>query len=141
MILEEDVSELCKELGHDGSEILWPGFPEPKCRKCFNINEMVDISRRRGFWVMPIDAFPLSVPQPGSQRHEIWPESFCDFRIKNALSMYNGVLLGEINERRHAICWYEQVAYCPSRGIISLDDKFEIETLWAMCRMGGSIDK
>lgn len=40
MCLDIDPAIITKELGHDGSQIIWPGHYDPYCRRGFHIDEM-----------------------------------------------------------------------------------------------------
>jgi len=64
MALDVPVADVLAALGHDGSEIAFPNLPEPLCRRCFHIQEFVQVALVRGYAVTPVELFP--VLQPGS---------------------------------------------------------------------------
>ena len=49
-------------IGHDGSEIVFPTLPEPLCRRCFHVQELVQVALSRGFAVTPVELFPVLQP-------------------------------------------------------------------------------
>lgn len=64
--------EFVKLVGHDGSEIIWPDQPEPRCRRGFTIQECIIATLELGYAVTPIaiscnhassltDDFPLRI--------------------------------------------------------------------------------
>lgn len=58
IVLREDPKTLIEEIGHDGSNILWPTLPEPHCRQSFHLQEMIDCCFRRNLLVMQVEAVP-----------------------------------------------------------------------------------
>ena len=43
MALDMPVADLLAAIGHDGSEIVFPSLPEPLCRRCFHIQELIQV--------------------------------------------------------------------------------------------------
>ena len=87
MVMETSVSELVKELGHDGSELVRPG-PEPLCRRGFHPQELIQIcAHSRGYAVETLE------PRPRFEDN---------IRVKVPFLMVGiGILLSE----RHAVAW------------------------------------
>ena len=52
MILDVDVNELIRKIGHDGSEILWPNLEEPYCRRAFHIEEIAMVCYGLGYYLV-----------------------------------------------------------------------------------------
>ena len=48
MALDMPVADLLAAIGHDGSEIVFPSLPEPLCRRCFHIQELIQVALSRG---------------------------------------------------------------------------------------------
>ena len=73
MALDMPVADLLAAIGHDGSEIVFPSLPEPLCRRCFHIQELIQVALSRGLRrhagrVVPRAATDRSraVPQDGA---------------------------------------------------------------------------
>ena len=62
MALDMPVADLLAAIGHDGSEIAFPSLPEPLCRRCFHIQELVQVALARGFAATPVELFPVLQP-------------------------------------------------------------------------------
>ena len=62
MALGLPVAELLEAIGHDGSEIVFPSLPEPLCRRCFHIQELIQVALSRGLAVTPVELFPVLQP-------------------------------------------------------------------------------
>ena len=44
MALDMPVADVLAAIGHDGSEIVFPSLPEPLCRRCFHIQELIQVA-------------------------------------------------------------------------------------------------
>ncbi len=62
MALDTPVADLLAAIGHDGSEVVFPTLPEPSCRRCFHIQELIQVALSRGFAVTPVELFPVLQP-------------------------------------------------------------------------------
>ena len=56
------IENLIKSIGHDGSEIIWPNFPEPTCRRGFHVQELIAVLYRCGYSVTPVETFSRIAP-------------------------------------------------------------------------------
>jgi hypothetical protein len=62
MALDMPVADLLAAIGHDGSEIVFPSLPEPLCRRCFHIQEPIQVALSRRLAVTPVELFPVLQP-------------------------------------------------------------------------------
>ena len=62
MALHVPVQELIQEIGHDGSEIVFPELEEPMRRRGFHSQELIYAAWKRGFTVTPIELMPVIAP-------------------------------------------------------------------------------
>ena len=62
MALDMPVADLLAAVGHDGSEIVFPSLPEPLCRRCFHIQELIQVALSRRLAVTPVELFPVLQP-------------------------------------------------------------------------------
>ena len=54
------LDEMLQQIGHDGSEVVFEGLPDPECRRAFHPQEMIDVCESHGYAVTPIEARPTS---------------------------------------------------------------------------------
>jgi hypothetical protein len=61
MAMNIPVGEILTYIGHDGSEIIWPDLPEPKCRRAFHPQEIIMFAFVRGWAAIHFELNPQSV--------------------------------------------------------------------------------
>lgn len=126
--LDIPIVQLIDELGHDGSEIIWPDHEEPLNRRSFSIHEMFYLSYEAGYSVMLFnkvwDSRPTYSAQPLMKNP---PNGF----FNESLLKNKGVLVGRINGQRHAVAYQDSMCFDPN-GTIYAIDKFNIETFFAL---------
>src|SRR5688572_18522714 len=59
MAIDRPVQELVDLIGHDGSEVVFKGYPEPTNRRGFHFQECIEACLHLGFAVTPIELFPV----------------------------------------------------------------------------------
>jgi hypothetical protein len=132
MALYTSVHEVIAKAGHDGSEIAWPQFPEPLCRRGFHIQEMIFIAwRHYSRTVTPFEALPMlrscdgdpidvpSLPEP-------------HWRMPEVMANASGVVTGTtINGQPHAVAWDGEIILDPNGTTYSID-KFRLECFWML---------
>lgn len=136
-------NELCKLIGHDGSQILWPGLPEPQKRRSFHPQEMIDVALRLGHTVTPIEARPLFQVRGTPERFEVEFPDGVAYRLNEHLNRGSGVLTGlNLASRPHAVVWKDGMIHDPSGRMTSEGWAaysyelwlFQIETFWMISR-------
>ena len=77
MALEMPVADLLAAIGHDGSEIIFPSLPEPLCRRCFHVQELIQVALARGLAVTPVELFPVLQPTEAGPFHKtvLYPDN------------------------------------------------------------------
>jgi len=96
MALNCDPDNIIKILGHDGTEILWPKFPSPKCFRGFHINEMVYVCFQCGFSIYEYPKYlELGHDESSARRIKV------PYNIDELVQYNNGVLLNDV----HAYAW------------------------------------
>ena len=118
-------------IGHDGAEIIWPGLPDPLCRRSFHPQEFVRAGLLLDYAVIGLEKETYQVPVDYLQPYKT------EYIISEYLQRYNGVLTGTCLTRnvRHAICWQNCVIYDPAT-ICSKIEQFNIETFWVVKKIG-----
>jgi len=76
MALDTPVADLLAAIGHDGGEIVFPNLPEPLCRRCFHIQELIQVALAHGFAVTPVELFPVLQPtDAGPHKTVCYPDN------------------------------------------------------------------
>lgn len=134
MVLGVDLEKLITEIGHDGSEIIFPDLQEPLRRRAFHIQELIDCAIARGIMVTPIEALPVQGPS-ASHTFEFAEEQSSQ-RLTNYLVNYSGVLTGlSQSGNPHAVAWFgiDDKIIDPKDGMPHPLAAFSIQTFW-LCR-------
>ena len=93
--------ELIKEIGHDGSTIIFLELPEPAKRRAHHIQEIIDVAIKMGYSITAIESLPCSTPD-GIKEFAI-PFNFK--RFYNHLIRNRGIITGMNRTWRHAVYW------------------------------------
>lgn len=103
-----DIENMIRELGHDGSEIIFPNAPEPSNHRGFHPQEFPRILRRRSLAMMEMSNF-LTIGSPFSsipytiqryQNQATWIHEELDYYFRR----FPCVLCGTLdNNKRHAV--------------------------------------
>ena len=135
MILDTNVEVLIEELGHDGSEILWPKLPDPQRRRSFHIQEIIDLAINRDVWLTPIEAQPMSLPSPRGIEQLGLPIApyrveMPSRRLNSYLKYRRAILIGQsIQGRPHSVAWDGQRVFDPIGEIVPIE-LFSLQTAW-----------
>jgi len=136
MVLDTPLQDLIKEIGHDGSEIAFPGLPEPYQRRSFHIQEFVEPCLRRGFLLCPVEGHPMlgamdrviQVELPGGNQA----------RLVRMLQSFQGVAVGNGRIGPHAVAWDRHQVYDPNGMIYADFASFTIREFWIVDWIGKS---
>jgi hypothetical protein len=125
MILDIKPETLIKEIGHDGSEIIWPQLTGHVAQKGFHIQEILDCFWRRGFTLTQIVAYPCSLPYGDTidlKPHILWNNDFAKERFKRIIHDREGIILGRISiGQMHACAWDGENIYDPRGRIYGIE--------------------
>ena len=103
MTLETPVQQIIDEIGHDGSQIVYPDLPEPMCHRGFHSQELIHIAWQHGFNVTPFELFPSIRPAMG-QYDSIIVEYVDNWhRFISLIKNEMGILEGTGRRCRHAV--------------------------------------
>jgi hypothetical protein len=135
MVLDIAVETAMIMIGHNGSEVIFPLEADPKKRRSFHIQEMVDLCYNLGKCVIPIEGLPVYGIKYEDPRHLLIIEKAID-RVDKYLSKEDGVLTGIVikddGSKRHAVAWNhkEAMIYDPNGIVHPLSTEFRLETFW-----------
>jgi len=100
MATNRPVDRVISDIGHDGSEIIFPDLDEPYCRRGFHIQELVSVCMFHNTGVIQIELDPVSEAQG-----HLFKLPVCK-RLDYYLVNYNGVLVGTgMSGTPHAVAW------------------------------------
>lgn len=131
MALYHPVESIISLACHDGSEIAWPQFPEPLCRRGFHIQEMIFIAWRYfSRTVTPFEAIPLLQCRDG-QPIDVPTLPEPKWRMPELMQHNIGVITGAtLDGRAHAVAWDGEKILDPRNGTTYSLDGFLLETFW-----------
>lgn len=103
-----DQQHLIDFVGHDGSEIIFPGLPEPMCRRGFHHQELIAVAVALDYSVTPFELVPAlqSTPYTGAT-----PQVFQinmpgrDLMFSMIVNTKRGVLTGVGRNCHHAVAF------------------------------------
>ena len=128
MALDISVKEVIDIIGHDGSEIIFPQFKEPACRRSFHIQEMIDVCMLRDVAVIQIEVDPVSCVKENS----FYKVPVSDTRLDYYLSLYTGVFVGVGSMNTpHAVAWSGRQIFDPNGTVYYLSD-FKVEVFFIL---------
>ncbi len=104
------LQELLKYIGHDGSAIVWPGYPSPLDKRGFHIQEVLHAVHMLGWSAMPLGPNPTL--SNGRGPYIQIEDEFYD-KAKHKLGVHLGVSDSGIN---HAVAHIPLCGFwCPSQ--------------------------
>lgn len=131
MAIDLPFEQVIAEIGHDGSEIIWPEATDPFNRRSFHIQELIYVAFNNWHSVTSFEAYPISVRPGTAVPYKL--EGF-EKRLFELMSKERGVVTGRLHTGiRHAMYWEFDRVYDPSKlNIDKLDDRFMVQTFWCV---------
>lgn len=134
MLIGVPIDILEGAIGHDGSEIIHPEYPEPACRKGFHIQEIIDmLIDYYGMYLTPIEARPVQIINEADSK--IWELPVSEDRFMSYLISERGILIGKNPSGfYHAVAIIGGVAYDPAthKECNVKDLKFDAKIFWIL---------
>lgn len=110
MAMGVPVNVLIDWIGHDGSEIVSPSWPEPRCRRGFHPQECIRLALKRGLTVTPLELFPSIVTENHPYTID-YGANWDDFI--GWINQTSGVLTGRGRLCGHAVAYENGTVYDP----------------------------
>lgn len=121
MVLDAEMDELIKEIGHDGSEVWWEDVNPPMCYRGFHVQEFLDLCMKRGKIFGVVESV-LTLGGRGRKIPRVLPGDY-EKRWNSYLRNFKGVITGELESRgRHAVAWDKNKIFDPRGRIVDPDD-------------------
>ena len=92
IVLGVPVKNIIDFLNHDGSEVLWPNLPEPRCRRSFHVQEVINYCLANNYAVTESHRM-LGLRPIGTND----VKTFENPRYLDHMKYYNGVFTNEIH--------------------------------------------
>lgn len=138
MVLDIDIKELIRLIGHDGGEIIFPDLPSPGKYRGFHLSEVIPIALSMSFAVTPIDARPCSTPD-GEHDFEVHFTDSPEKRIQFQMFCNPGILTGKMRKWNHAVAWDGYQIYDPIGKVYPFNKIImEIETFYRFDKIKSS---
>lgn len=136
IVLDTFPKTLMEEIGHDGSEIIFPSEQEPYGRRAFHPQELIAPCLRRGYAMVLVEALPVySPPSTAEDFHPLIFDCGNDIRLRELMNGNIGVLTGEnASGNPHAIAWDGQ-KYYNTDGTIHETMDFSIREFFMLCKI------
>lgn len=127
MVLNISVEDIFKEVGHDGSKLIWKELEDDRFNHAgHHIQELIDVALNHGVLPVSIHANPYHGHfLPGVQAQPLWDQEYNDKRISKYLKGNIAVLEGTVGFNfGHAVAYADECIFDPRGSIIPID-KFE----------------
>ena len=117
MALDIPIADLLAAIGHDGSEIVFPNLSEPLRRRCFHIQEPIQVALARGFAVTPVELFPVLQPTEGGPHKTVLYADNNWRRFEETIRASRGVIDGRGARFGHVVA-YDHGRICDPKGSV-----------------------
>ena len=130
MVLDVNIDNLFEEIGHDGSEILYPGVKEPDCRRSFHPSEFLLPALTRNLGIVQVELNPCWETPYGetdSVNHDEGNHRF----LKNWMEQFDGVITGKTPMGLwHAVAW-NKIKILDPANCYREEGYMDVHTFWA----------
>lgn len=117
MALDVSNEDLIELLRHDGSETIFPGLPEPACRRGFHIQELIHVAIYLNKTVTPYELVPAIAPTPlmdfSTARWHAIGSTHRKVFFEQLINWERGVITGRTPTTNHAVAFDKRVIYDP----------------------------
>lgn len=124
MILDTDPEIIHKEIGGDGTSIVW----EPNGMRGIHIQEIQDCCKRRSKMIAPIEMTPYLAPDAEHQPFRVFPEKLELLRFTNHIINHRAILITP----NHAVAWDGENVFDP-QGFIKSIFEYNVQEAWVLC--------
>ena len=113
MALDLPPSAIFSEIGHDGSQIIWPDLPEPTCRRGFHPQELIHLCLNHGHAATRVELCPILRSSPdGSDYIIAYPDDNW-VRFARVIQQSRGVIEGVGRHCGHAVAYQQGRIFDP----------------------------
>jgi hypothetical protein len=132
IVLDMPVRDLIFAIGHDGSQIVFPQFEEPYCRRAFHVQELIDPCMECGFALVIVEAVPILSGPDFTSLQDVQLKGGNGVRLARYMHSYKGVLCGEREgHKAHAVGW-DRESYYETNGTVTKVMEFNVREFLAL---------
>lgn len=129
---------LVAEIGHDGSEVLWPEYTDQRKTKGFSLPEIQTCFWMRNKMLAPIFVYPMLAPGDDAKVMHLWSQDYAVERCKAMTAGRKAILIGQLPSGiRHAIVYDESVYIDCRIGSATKDipTDFAVQEIYLVCKL------
>jgi hypothetical protein len=133
MALDLSVGEMLERIGHDGSNIMWPDLPEPRCRRGFHTQECIRVALLLGKSVTPVE-YEARLAPGDVEPLVVYQREYFHKLLNTSLGVVTGVVGHNGSAKGHAMAYCQSFVADPTTGIVTcgLPDGFRPTCLWVV---------
>lgn len=106
MALDIEVGDAINFIGHDGGDVIFPELAEPRCRRGFHSQELVELAMQAGVYPTPFQVLPSISSECGEFSYTMYPYTTPRFEILyDLVESTRGVLEGKCATCHHAVAY------------------------------------
>lgn len=127
IVIDMDVADFINQIGHDGSEVRWPGTRRPQ--RSFHLQEIIDVLHSQGYSATVFETNPQLGSYYESDTRSIFSFEQKRKRLNRLLLGFQGILIGFDGSTPHACAFNNGVVYDTDGTIHWLKESFVIGLL------------
>lgn len=135
MLLSVNPADIIREIGHDGTDIIWSEYSDSRKYRGHSIAELQDVCFRRGRMLAPVFVNPVIAPDYDAKPIAVYGKPWQ--RVRNYLKQ-DALIMGSIANIGHSVayCAGEDCFYDP-RGYKTMHDNLalSISEIYLLCRI------
>lgn len=129
---------LIKEIGHDGTKVLWSEYNDDRRLRGFSLAEIQDCFWLRGKMLAPIFVYPMIAPDYDAKPHRIWTTEQAAERYHTMVSNKQAIIIGKLIQTgvMHAVVWDEDKYIDPRNPVPqSILTDFAPQEIYLVCKL------
>lgn len=119
MVTGINEAKIIKQVGHDGTQIVFPNARFPYCCRGFHKQELIDVAIKNQWMVITVQSNPGLSPFVGDD-----PDFSIPWDLAWYLDNFDGIICGANSDRSHAVAWVNKQLIDKGKVIETID--FEI---------------
>jgi hypothetical protein len=131
MVLDTQPQQLINEIGHDGTEIIYPDREHPHNMRGVHKQEILDCFARRGYGILQVEIMPVLGNVHGDST-PVYNKETAVARFLTYLTDHRSILYGQgphTGEAMHAVAYERGIVYDPVGVTYNIDD-FIVAEAW-----------
>lgn len=119
MVLDHDIEEIINDIGHDGSEVVWPNQKDPLKRRGFHPQELCLYTLKSGYMLGQFDLAPICAPDLNEVPYTL---RGMGEHVATLMQRYEGLLFGiGAKGMMHCVAWDREEIFDPNGTVYTID--------------------